>query len=117
MTPIEIYTAGWTGKEIPDLTPSETTLWLRAALMRYQYEAGEISKEQGIEMKKAAIAEYSKQSTKETMTARILMEQALRYVQMEPLIDSFRTQPTIEKANAVIDLFYGFIPKGVTPNE
>ena len=107
MTPIEIYTAGWTGKEIPDLTPSKTTLWLRAALMRYQYEAGEISKEQGIKMKQAALSEYSRLSTKEEMTSQILKEQANRYKAMEPLIDSFQLNPTIEKAAAVIQLFYG----------
>ena len=107
MTPIEIYTAGWLNQEIQDLQPSGTMLWLRANLIRYQYDLGEISKEQGIKMKQAALSEYSRLSTKEEMTSQILKEQANRYKAMEPLIDSFRLDPTIGKAAAVIQLFYG----------
>ena len=117
MTANEIISLAWQDNLPDGLTTADRLLWFQARVMRLDYNAGRLPADVGKELKLQYIAEHNQNVTKEALTSRMLTENALRYAQMEPLIDSFRTQPTIEKANAVIDLFYGFIPKGVTPNE
>ena len=108
MDALKILAMGWNNQHPGEpCSMAESLLWCRMRLLSIDYSQNRLTAEMATEKKERYLAEYRQNSAKLEMQGRCMAEQAKRYQRIEPLINSFKTAPTIEKAEEIVKIFYG----------
>lgn len=104
-----IKVAAYNWKDLPpqDLSMPERCLWLTLANIYKRFRDGELSKEQGEELKQKAMVTYNADKALLEMHDTIIAEQAALWKRIETAGNKYGVERTIKAADAFFESVYG----------